>query len=107
MVTPIILTVIGIAVSVITLFLLMIKFVKEPLDKRIDGVETNLSAQIDGVDKKVDRVETNLSTRIDGVDKKVDRVETNLSAQIDGVDKKVDKLYEILLTHYMDKDKEQ
>ena len=78
MVTPIILTVIGVAVSVITLFLLMIKFVKEPLDKRIDGV-----------------------------DKRIDRVETNLSTQIDGVDKKVDKLYEILLTHYMDKDKEQ
>ena len=78
MVTPIILTVIGIAVSVITLFLLMVKFVKEPLDKRIDRV-----------------------------DKRIDRVETNLSTQIDGVDKKVDKLYEILLTHYMDKDKEQ
>lgn len=78
MVTPIILTVIGIAVSVITLFLLMIKFVKEPLDKRIDGV-----------------------------DKRMDKIETNLSTQIDGVDKKVDKLYEILLTHYMDKDKEQ
>ncbi len=85
MVTPIILTVIGVAVSVITLFLLMIKFVKEPLDKRIDGVDK----------------------RIDGVDKRMDRVETNLSTQIDGVDKKVDKLYEILLTHYMDKDKEQ
>ena len=70
MVTPIILTVIGIAVSVITLFLLMIKFVKEPLDKRIDGV-----------------------------DKRIDGAETNLSTQIDGVDKKVDKLYEILLTH--------
>ena len=67
MVTPIILTAIGVAVSVITLFLLMIKFVKEPLDKRIDGVDK----------------------------------------RIDGVDKKVDKLYEILLTHYMDKDKEQ
>ena len=89
MVTPIILTVIGIAVSVITLFLLMVKFVREPLDK------------------KVDRVEENLSTQVDRVDKKVDRVEENLSTQIDGVDKKVDKLYEILLTHYMDKDKEQ
>ena len=85
MVTPIILTVIGVAVSVITLFLLMVKFVKEPLDKRIDGVDK----------------------RIDGVDKRMDRVETNLSTQIDGVDKKVDKLYEILLTHYMDKDREQ
>jgi hypothetical protein len=78
MVTPIILTVIGVAASVITLFLLIIKFVKEPLDQRIDGV-----------------------------DQRMDRVETNLSTQIDGVDKKVDKLYEILLTHYMDKDKEQ
>ena len=85
MVTPIILTVIGIAVSVITLFLLMIKFVKEPLDKRIDGVDK----------------------RIDGVDKRIDGAETNLSTKIHGVDKKVDKLYEILLTHYMDKDKEQ
>ena len=37
----------------------------------------------------------------------MDKIETNLSTQIDGVDKKVDKLYEILLTHYMDKDKEQ
>ena len=89
MVTPIILTVIGVAVSIITLFLLMVKFVKDPLDKRMDRVETNLSAQIDRVDKRIDRVET------------------NFSAQIDGVDKKVDKLYEILLTHYMDKDKEQ
>ena len=70
MVTPIILTVIGVAVSVITLFLLMVKFVKDPLNKRIDEV-----------------------------DKRMDRVETNLSTQIDGVDKKVDKLYEILLTH--------
>ena len=85
MVTPIILTVIGVAVSVITLFLLMVKFVKDPLDKRIDRVDK----------------------RIDEVDKRMDRVETNLSTQIDGVDKKVDKLYEILLTHYMDKDKEQ
>jgi hypothetical protein len=85
MVTPIILTVIGVAASVITLFLLIIKFVKEPLDQRIDGVDQ----------------------RIDGVDQRMDRVETNLSTQIDGVDKKVDKLYEILLTHYMDKDKEQ
>ena len=75
MVTPIILTVIGIAVSVITLFLLMIKFVKEPLDKRIDGV-----------DKRMDRVETNLSTQIDRVDKKVDRVEENLSTQINRVE---------------------
>ena len=83
MVAPIILTIIGVAVSIITLFLLMVKFVKEPLDKRIDGV-----------DKKVDRVETNLSTQIDKVDKKVDRVEANLSTQIDRVDKKVDKLYE-------------
>ena len=89
MVTSIILTVIGVAVSIITLFLLMVKFVKDPLDKRMDRVETNLSAQIDRVDKRIDRVET------------------NFSAQIDGVDKKVDKLYEILLTHYMDKDKEQ
>jgi len=96
MVTPIILTIIGVSVSVITLFLLMVKFVKEPLDKRIDGVETNLSTQIDKVDERIDRV-----------DERIDRVETNLSTQIDKVDKKVDKLYEILLTHYMDKDKEQ
>ena len=74
MVTPIILTVIGIAVSVITLFLLMVKFVKEPLDKRIDRVETNLSTQIDKVYKRIDRVETNLSTQIDGVDKKADKL---------------------------------
>ena len=92
MVTSIILTVIGVAVSVITLFLLIIKFVKEPLDKRIDGVDQ----RIDGVDQRMDRV-----------DQRMDKVETNLSTQIDGVDKKVDKLYEILLTHYMDKDKEQ
>ncbi len=70
MVTSIILTVIGVAASVITLFLLIIKFVKEPLDKRIDGVDKRM----DGVDKKVDRVETNLSTQIDGVDKKVDKL---------------------------------
>ena len=92
MVAPIILTVIGVAVSVITLFLLMVKFVKEPLDKRIDGV----NQRIDGVDRRIDKV-----------DQRTDKVATNLSTQIDGVDKKVDKLYEILLTHYMDKDKEQ
>ena len=92
MVTPIILTVIGVAVSVITLFLLIVKFVKEPLDKRMDRVETNLSTQVDGVDKRIDRVETNLSTQIDGVDKRIDRVETNLSTQIDGVDKRIDRV---------------
>ena len=52
MVTPIILTVIGVAASVITLFLLIIKFVKEPLDQRIDGVDQ----RIDGVDQRMDRV---------------------------------------------------
>ena len=50
-------TIIGAAVTILTMFILMIKFVKEPLEKRmgrldskIDIVKNDLQAQINKVD---------------------------------------------------------
>ena len=74
-------TVIGTGAAVITLNMVFIlKFVKEPLDKKIDRLEDNLQSQID-------------------------RLEDNLQSQINGVDKKVDKLYEMLLAYHMNGNK--
>ena len=65
-------TIIGAAVTILTMFILMIKFVKEPLEKRMD--------------------------RLDG---KIDIVKNDLQAQINKVDKKVDDLYQMLLAYFM------
>ena len=65
-------TIIGAAVTILTMFILMIKFVKEPLEKRMDRL-----------------------------DSKIDIVKNDLQAQINKVDKKVDDLYQMLLAHFM------
>ncbi len=81
-------TVIGTGAAVITLNMVFIlKFVKEPLDNKIDRLEDNLQSQINSVDNKIDRLED------------------NLQSQINSVDKKVDKLYELLLAHHMNDNK--
>ena len=63
------------------------------VDTRVDGVETNLTAEIKGVrtdlTAKIDGVETNLTAKIDGVEKdltaEIKGVRTDLTAKIDGV----------------------
>ncbi len=81
-------TVIGTGATVITLNMIFIlKFIKEPLDKKIDRLGDNLQSQINNVDQKIDRLED------------------NLQSQINNVDKKVDKLYEMLLAYHMDSNK--
>ncbi len=50
-------TVIGTGAAVITLNMIFIlKFVKEPLDNKIDRLGDNLQSQINSVDKKVDKL---------------------------------------------------
>ena len=99
-------TVIGTGATVITLNMVFIlKFIKEPLDKKIDRLEDNLQSQINNVDERIDRLEDNLQSQINNVDKKIDRLEDNLQSQINNVDKKVDKLYEVLLAYHMNGNK--
>ena len=74
-------TVIGTGATVITLNMVFIlKFIKEPLDKKIDRLEDNLQSQIN-------------------------KLEDNLQSQINNVDRKVDKLYELLLAYHMNGNK--
>ncbi len=50
-------TVIGTGATVITLNMIFIlKFIKEPLDKKIDRLGDNLQLQINNVDKKIDKL---------------------------------------------------
>ena len=53
-------TIIGAVVTILTMFILMIKFVREPLEKRMDRLESkidifknDLQAQISKVDEKL------------------------------------------------------
>lgn len=53
-------TIIGTAVTILTMFILMIKFVREPLEKRMDRLDgkidifkNDLQAQISKVDKRL------------------------------------------------------
>ena len=81
-------TVIGTGAAVITLNMVFIlKFVKEPLDNKIDRLGDNLQSQINNLDNKIDRLED------------------NLQSQVNNVDKKVDKLYEMLLAYHMNGNK--
>ena len=68
-------TVIGTGATVITLNMVFIlKFVKEPLDKKIDRLEDNLQSQINNVGNKIDRLGDNLQSQLNNVDKKIDRL---------------------------------
>ena len=69
-------TVIGTGATIITLNMVFIlKFIKEPLDKKIDRLEDNLQSQINNVDKKIDRLEDNLQSQIN-------KLEDNLTSKI-------------------------
>ena len=53
-------TIIGAAVTILTMFILMIKFVEEPLEKRMDRLDSkidifknDLQAQISKIDKRL------------------------------------------------------
>lgn len=70
---PIALTIIGTVASVVTMFILIIKFVKEPLEENI---------------------------------KEVKQQYIHLTSQIERIDKRVDTLNEILLNHFMSRDRE-
>ena len=83
-------TIIGVAVTILTMFILMIKFVKEPLEKRMDRL-----------DSKIDIVKNDLQAQINKVETKIDIVKNDLQAQINKVDQKVDDLYQMLLAHFM------
>ena len=99
-------TVIGTGAAVITLNMIFIlKFVKEPLDNKIDRLEDNLQSQINNLDNKIDKLEDNLQSQINNVDNKIDKLEDNLQSEINNVDKKVDKLYELLLAYHMNDNK--
>lgn len=60
---PIVLTIIGTVASVVTMFILIIKFVKEPLEENIKEVKqqyTHLTSQIERIDKRVDTLNETL-----------------------------------------------
>lgn len=81
-------TVTGTGAAVVTLNMIFIlKFIKEPLDNKIDRLGDNLQSQINNLDNKIDRLED------------------NLQSQINNLDKKVDKLYELLLAYHMNDNK--
>ena len=60
---PIVLTIIGTVASVVTMFILIIKFVKEPLEENIKEVKQqyiHLTSQIERIDKRVDTLNETL-----------------------------------------------
>ena len=60
---PIVLTIIGTIASVVTMFILIIKFVKEPLEENIKEVKQQyirLTSQIERIDKRVDTLNETL-----------------------------------------------
>ena len=60
---PIVLTIIGTVASVATMFILIIKFVKEPLEENIKEVKQqyiHLTSQIERIDKRVDTLNETL-----------------------------------------------
>lgn len=60
---PIVLTIIGPVASVVTMFILIIKFVKEPLEENIKEVKQqyiHLTSQIERIDKRVDTLNETL-----------------------------------------------
>ena len=60
---PIVLTIIGTIASVVTMFILIIKFVKEPLEENIKEVKQqyiHLTSQIERIDKSVDTLNETL-----------------------------------------------
>lgn len=60
---PIVLTIIGTIASVVTTFILIIKFVKEPLEENIKEVKQqyiHLTSQIERIDKRVDTLNETL-----------------------------------------------
>ena len=60
---PIVLTIIGTIASVVTMFILIIKFVKEPLEENIKEVKQqyiHLTSQIERIDKRVDTLNETL-----------------------------------------------
>jgi predicted PurR-regulated permease PerM len=68
-------TVIGTGATVITLNMVFIlKFIKEPLDKKIDRLEDNLQSQLNNIGNKIDRLGDNLQSQLNNVDKKIDRL---------------------------------
>lgn len=84
----IIATVIGTGATSLTLFLLiLIKFVKEPLDKKVENVGN-----------EVKETKTDLQSQFNSA-------KSDLQSQIDRVEKKVDKLYELLLDYFMNQPK--
>ncbi len=68
-------TVIGTGATVITLNMIFIlKFVKEPLDNKIDRLEDNLQSQLNNIGNKIDRLGDNLQSQLNNVDRKIDRL---------------------------------
>lgn len=60
---PIVLTIIGTVASVVTMFIPIIKFVKEPLEENIKEVKQqyiHLTSQIERIDKRVDTLNETL-----------------------------------------------
>ena len=60
---PIVLTIIGTVASVVTMFILIIKFVKDPLEENIKEVKQqyiHLASQIERIDKRVDTLNETL-----------------------------------------------
>lgn len=60
---PMVLTIIGNVASVVAMFILIIKFVKEPLEENIKEVKQqyiHLTSQIERIDKRVDTLNETL-----------------------------------------------
>ena len=68
-------TVIGTGAAVITLNMVFIlKFVKEPLDNKIDRLGDNLQSQLNNLGNKIDRLGDNLQSQLNNVGKKIDKL---------------------------------
>ncbi|MDR1740344.1 MAG: hypothetical protein LBR38_00635 [Synergistaceae bacterium] len=83
----------GFAIMLLAMRLLYVK-VKSDLNRRIDGVENNLTQRINDVEhnlnRRIDGVENNLTQRINDVEhnlnRRIDGVENNLTQRINDVE---------------------
>ena len=55
------------------------------LHTRIDSVQTQLQAQIDGLSGRIDSLQTQLQAQIDGLSGRIDSLQAELQAQIDSL----------------------
>ncbi len=82
-------TIIGAVVTILTTFILIIKFVREPLEKRMDRLDSKIDIVKNDLQAQINTVKNDLQAQISKVDEKIDIVKNDLQAQINKVDKKL------------------